>query len=139
VDSIGVGAGVVDRLRELELPAVGVNVSENPALLNNIAYRMRDELWIQAKTWLEGRECVIPSDDRLQNELASIRKSFTSGGKIRVESKDDMKKRGLRSPDVADAFVMTFAFAAPLAGYMNANKYADWKKPLARNLEGSYV
>lgn len=138
VDSIGIGAGVVDRLFELGLPVVGINVSENPALLSELVHRQRDELWWNAKTWLESREVRIPNNERLCNELASIRKSFTSAGKVQVESKDQMKRRGLRSPDVADAFVLTFAFTNPMTSFMSKSN-SDWKKPISRSSEGTYV
>ena len=109
VDSIGIGAGVVDRALEVGLPVVGINVSESPAILGETAFRMRDELWLLAAQWLETREVKIPAFQRLVTELSAIKKGFTSGGKTRVESKDDMKKRTMRSPDVGDAFVLTFA------------------------------
>ena len=51
IDVIGLGAGVVDRLRELQLPAIGVNVSESPSVMNQSAHRLRDELWIAARDW----------------------------------------------------------------------------------------
>lgn len=138
VDAIGIGAGVADRLFEMQLPSVAVNVAENPALLSDIAYRMRDELWINAQRWLEGRECKLPNHERLINELCSLRKSFASNGKIKVESKDDMRKRGLRSPDVADAFVLTFAYQHVTAGKSNTGAgMSDWKKPISR--EAVYV
>jgi phage terminase large subunit len=138
VDSIGIGAGVADRLFELGLPAVGINVSENPALLSELVHRQRDELWWNAKVWLESRECVIPNNERLVNELVSIRKGFTSAGKIQVESKDQMKRRGLRSPDVADAFVLTFAFTSPMNTFMSKSN-SDWKTPISRTSDGTYV
>ena len=49
-------------------------------------------------------------------ELATVRYGIKSDGKIKVESKDEMKKRGLPSPDVADAFVLTFAEAGAAEG-----------------------
>ncbi len=51
----------------------------------------------------------IPQDDALIAELTAPTYTFTSTGKMVVESKADMKKRGLRSPDLADAFLLTFA------------------------------
>ena len=43
-------------------------------------------------------------------ELASVKYAYTSLGKLKVESKDEMKKRGMRSPDLADAFCLTLAY-----------------------------
>jgi phage terminase large subunit len=83
VDSIGLGAGVVDRLRELGLPARGINVSESAAMLSN--YRnLRAELWGRAKAWLERRDCRLPKDERLVNELATVRYKFASTGDAAV-------------------------------------------------------
>lgn len=132
VDSIGLGAGVVDRLRELNLPARGINVSESPALGNT--YRnLRAELWYKAKAWLEKRDCKLPKDEALVNELAMVRYTFTSNGKIQIESKDDIRKRGLSSPDLADSFVLTFASDAAVALHGNSFN-SPWNKPIRRNI-----
>lgn len=132
VDSIGLGAGVVDRLRELELPARGVNVSESPALGSQ--YRnLRAELWARAKAWLEKRDCRLPKDERLISELATVRYTFASNGRMQIESKDEIRRRGLASPDVADAFVLTFAGDAATAIYGSAAG-GSWSKPLERRI-----
>jgi hypothetical protein len=134
VDVIGLGAGVVDRLAELKLPVRGINVSESPALGGAFA-SLRDELWAQVKTWLEARDCKLPQDERLKYELTVPRYSFTSAGKLKVESKAEMKKRGIRSPDVADALALTFAGDAAVAAGSTSYR-TDWKTPLRRNLKG---
>ena len=108
VDIIGLGAGVYDRCRELGLPVRGVNVGEAAASRENCA-RLRDELWFKGREWFQDRACSMPKDDALIAELTSPTYAFTSTGKMVVESKADMKKRGLRSPDLADAFLLTFA------------------------------
>ena len=114
VDSIGLGAGVVDRLIELDLPCRGINVAESSSM-NDKYSRLRDELWFAAKEWLEDRDCSLPDDDELVSDLCKPRFKFTSNGKLKVESKDEMKRRGLNSPDVADALCLTFASRASLA------------------------
>lgn len=108
VDVIGYGAGVVDRLRELGLPVRGINVAETPAVSERYN-RLRDELWWKAREWLEARDSVLADDPALIAELTSPKYTMTSTGKIKVESKDEMKKRGQRSPDLADAFCLTLA------------------------------
>lgn len=115
VDVIGVGAGVLDRLLELNLPAVGVNVAE-AASIDDRYSRLRDELWFRARRWLEKKDCRLIRDDTLIAELSMPKYSFTSTGKIKVESKDEMKKRYPRSPDVADAFCLTFGDSAEYRG-----------------------
>ncbi len=134
VDVIGIGAGVVDRLRELGLPVLGVNVSEAASFQNAGAYRLRDELWLNAKAWLEMRDCRLPDDPALVAELTAPRLKFASNGKLRVESKDEMKARNVKSPDRADAFCLTFAgLAAKATNYATAG---GWQKPLKRNIRG---
>jgi hypothetical protein len=71
--------------------------------------RLRDELWFKGREWFQDRACSMPKDDALIAELTAPTYSFTSTGKMVVESKADMKKRGMRSPDLADAFLLTFA------------------------------
>ena len=116
VDSIGIGAGVVDRLREMGLPARGVNVAES-ASVDVLYSRLRDELWFKAREFFDGKDVSMWRDERtgdgdldLIAELASAKYAYTSLGKLKVESKDEMKKRGLRSPDLADAFCLTLAY-----------------------------
>src|SRR5690606_1405099 len=113
-DAIGMGAGVADRLNELGLPVVAVNVAEVPAVGEKFM-RQRDELWWSAREWFRSMSVKIPRDDRLIGELTLPTYSFTSGGKIKAESKDELKKRTARgagdlgrSPDLADAFCLTF-------------------------------
>ena len=107
VDSIGIGAGVVDRLREMDLPVRGINVSESPG--SESYHKLKDELWDKCRAWLERRDVKLPEDQTLVNQLISVRKDFTPSGKMRVESKRDMRKRGEASPDRADALVLTFS------------------------------
>jgi hypothetical protein len=141
VDSIGLGAGVADRLREVQatVPALAacsvrdVNVSETAAM-NPQANRLRDDLWMQCRDWLRARACRMPKDDDLRQELVSPTYRFTSTGKLQVESKDSLKKRGLRSPDLADSLCLTFASTSALVG----GRAPRWVpgQALKRNLKG---
>jgi len=108
IDTVGLGAGVYDRCRELGLPVRAINVGEAAATREN-CMRLRDELWLKGREWFQDQSCSIPPDDALIAELTVPTYTFTSTGKLLVESKADMKKRGLRSPDLADAFLLTFA------------------------------
>jgi hypothetical protein len=115
VDSIGLGSGVADRLRELGHNVRDVNVSESAAM-NPQAARLRDELWLAVRDWLNQRTCKLPRSDELRQELCAPTYGFTSNGKIKVEGKSDMKRRGMRSPDIADALCLTFASGAAMVG-----------------------
>jgi hypothetical protein len=119
VDVIGYGAGVYDRLRELGYNAIPVNVAETRSMEFPDRYcRLRDELWGKMRDWLEvGRGRLWDNEDKdLIGELA-LPKMDIMGGKIKVESKEDMKARcpGVGSPDIADAHIMTFA--SPMSDY----------------------
>lgn len=132
VDSIGLGGGVCDRLRELGLPAVGINTSESPSSKQTYT-NLRAELWFKVKAFLEARDCALPKDDDLLAELVAAKYKFTSSGKMQLESKDQMRKRGLRSPDLADALCLTFANdAITMAG--NNRSDLSWSVPLRRGL-----
>lgn len=120
VDSIGIGAGVVDRLLELQLPVIGINVSES-ASADDKYNRLRDELWFRARRWLERKDCKLFQDETLIAELTLPKYKFSSGGKLIVESKDDLKKRYPRSPDVADAFCLTFADSSEYRGIQSVD------------------
>jgi len=134
VDVIGVGAGVCDRLAELELPAVGVNVGENPAPMTK-AVKLRDELWLKGRDWFMTKVVSFPDDPDTIEELVTPTVVYQSNGNAKVESKDDMRARGAlegRSPDGADAFNMTFArTGAIIAGAMTGNQRK--KGPLRRS------
>ena len=134
IDSNGFGAGVLDRLRELGLPARGLNVSER-AVAKQTYLNLRAELWFKAKAWLEGMDVSLPKDDALYAELAGPRYMFTSSGKIQVESKESMKKRGIRSPDRADALCLALANDHTTMAFGSAATGA-WNKPLRRGIRG---
>jgi hypothetical protein len=132
---------VVDRLRELNLPARGINVSESPALKNGYI-NLRAELWFKAKAWFESLQVCIPKEsaygtgDSLVADLTSVRYDVKdSTGKIQIESKGDMKKRLRRSPDLADAFVLTFASDATTAAF-GGGPGSNWNKPIKRGIRG---
>jgi hypothetical protein len=108
IDVIGIGSGVVDRLHEQNLPILGLNVSEAASTTGKYA-RLRDELWVRTKEWLESRACRLPLDDQLRDDLVAPRYAFLSDGRLQVESKNSMRSRGLASPDAADALIHTFA------------------------------
>ena len=148
VDSIGHGSGVVDRLMEMGLPAAGLNVSESPAFKELYA-DLRTELWFKAREWFNKRDVSLgwvegmSMESPLGNLLAqlpALKFRFLSTGKMRAESKDDLKKRDTKmgSPDEADAFMLTMAREAVSALYGSAKPHrkARWDKPQKRNIKG---
>ena len=133
VDTIGLGSGVADRLREMGYSVRDVNVSESSAMNPN-ANKLRDELWMAVRDWLDTKTAKLPKDEALRQELVAPRYTFTSSGKLVVESKDSLRKRGMRSPDLADSLCLTFAGNAAAVG----GRAPAWKpgKPLRRKIGG---
>lgn len=112
VDQTGVGGGVVDRLRQLGYEVIGVDSAGKPLTPGKYADR-RAEMWCLAAEWIcEGGGALI-DDQELATELSAPTYWFDKNNHKRVESKKDLKARGLKSPDKADAFTLTFA--APVA------------------------
>lgn len=116
VDVIGIGAGVVDRLDELDYEIIPVNVAhaaknrdgdtlkDAAGLLEFV--NLRSYVWWHLRDRLnpDGDEpLALPLDDRLTGDLCAPHYTYTSDGKIKVESKDDIRKRLKRSTDGGDA------------------------------------
>ena len=113
IDVIGIGRGVVDRAKEQDEPVEGINVGEKAVDEKAFANR-RAELWWNARTLFEeGSVDLDEADEELADELASIRYKRLSNGKIQIESKDDAKKRGVASPNRADALMLSLAKPKP--------------------------
>lgn len=108
IDVIGVGGGVVDQLVELGYPIQEVNAASKPddeeTYLNK-----RAEMWGRLREWIAG-EVDIPDDPELADELTGLEYGYTATKfQIQLEKKEDMKARGLSSPDCGDALALTFA------------------------------
>ncbi len=111
IDSIGIGAGVVDRLLEIGLDCVeGVNVARSANDKERFG-NLRAELWSEMRDWLTGElDVSIPDDDELHRDLCSLGYKYKSNGQLLIESKIEAKKRGIPSPDIADALAYSFYF-----------------------------
>lgn len=165
IDVIGIGAGVVDRARELGLPVRGINVSESAAM-NERFRNLRSELWWKGKEWFEKRDSALNGtgwiwrpadndnadlggswhrthspddewkDEVLAAELARPTYDYTPNGKIAVEGKKDTKKRtGEESPNEADAFLLTLASDAITAAGTDPMP-GSHKEPIRREIKG---
>ena len=107
IDEIGVGAGVVDRLKELGYDVRGVNVARKARQDNHYANQRAEGYWRLRELFESGR-ISIPSDSQLVGELAAMRFDCDQRGRVRMEGKDIMRRRGLPSPDKADALMLAF-------------------------------
>jgi len=106
IDTIGVGAGVMDRVKEQGYRAIDANVS-NKAQEMELYANKRAEMYFELKEFIEkgGR---IPNDEELMEELLNISYVYTETGKIRIVKKEILKEELGRSPDKADALALSF-------------------------------
>ncbi|SOB60631.1 conserved protein of unknown function [Pseudodesulfovibrio profundus] len=115
IDALTWGKGVYDILASWGLPVTGINVSERAAENERFA-NSRAELWFKARDFFAEKQCSLLSDhpltDKLVAELSNLTYSHTPSGKRKVESKPDLAKRGVPSPNLADAFVLTMDSSA---------------------------
>jgi hypothetical protein len=119
IDVGGVGAGVCDRLKEMGCNVVAVNFGSAPLEpppedqdgkpLGGPANR-RAEMWQKSRQWLEDPAGVnIPDSDSLQADACAPTYHYDSGTRLLLERKEDMRRRGVPSPDEWDAVALTFA------------------------------
>jgi hypothetical protein len=115
VDVIGIGAGVVDRLRELKLEMISFNAGEGSTAKDRSGEL--EFLNKRAAAWWNLRELLDPANgeniallpgDLLVGDLTAPHWRVTSSGKIQIEAKDELRKRLGRSTDDGDAVVMAF-------------------------------
>lgn len=115
IDSIGVGAGTADRLRDLKLPVKDVVVSNKSSDPNTYS-NLRAQLWGKMREWLSsgGADLSIEAYDKdspLASQLVSMEYGYNNKMQIQLMSKKDLKRMGHASPDCADALSFTFADA----------------------------
>jgi len=108
IDTIGIGAGVYDQVKKNFRKARAINVSESTSQKAKFQ-RLRDELWWKVKCLFEERLISIPNNEALIAELSSPKYGPDERGKIKVESKKKMRERGIKSPNIADALILTYA------------------------------
>ena len=107
VDEVGIGAGVVDRLREQGYRIQGINVGRAAQDSEHHANLRAEGYWNLRELFLDGA-LAIPSDNDLVGQLAALRYTFNSLGLVVMESKEEMRRRGVPSPDKADALMLAF-------------------------------
>ncbi|MCW2538572.1 MAG: pas60 [Frankiales bacterium] len=136
VDVIGVGGGVVDRLRELGISVTAFNASEGTSLTDRSGelgfINARSAAWWRLRELLDpayGAMLALPPDDLLTGDLTAPHWRVMSGGKIQIEGKDDIRKRIGRSPDSGDAVMQAVWESA------HDNGAAAWIAYLGRKVD----
>jgi hypothetical protein len=145
IDVTGLGIGLYDRLREQMRDRnilVGVNFGGKPIDVKPLgedgraaggAANRRAELYIHLRSALLDR-FKLPDRDDVQSDLCSFGFKFNSQGLLVLESKQDLKKRGIPSPDTADAIALTFCDGPD--GIVRSKKFY---RSLQKEYGGAYV
>jgi hypothetical protein len=109
VDGVGVGGGVVDQLIQLGHDVVDMQAGAAAVDSEHFLNARSEWWWAVRELFEQGGIDLDPNDDDLAAQLGAIKFKFTARQQIQIESKADMKKRGLPSPDKADALMLTAA------------------------------
>lgn len=111
VDGVGIGAGVVDRLRQMKRKVFDVQAGAKPSgILFDEPIKVknkRGEMYAALRLWMKGG--AMPDDPELEEEMNGVLYGYDADGATVIERKEDAKKRGLASPDRTDALALTFA------------------------------
>jgi len=108
VDDTGVGGGVTDSLQDSGIDVDAMNFGSK-AIEDDKFENLKAEIYWNLRQAIRDKLIELPNSRPLINQLASIKYGYTRQGRIKIESKDDMKKRGLKSPDLADSLAIAYS------------------------------
>lgn len=108
VDGVGLGGGVVDRLKQLGLPVIDVQSAERPIDPRTYVNK-RAENWGRMKDWIIAGG-ALPNDKDLEAQLTGLEYGLNKKLQIILQSKEDIRRHGGVSPDIADALAFTFSY-----------------------------
>ena len=136
IDADGLGAGVFDRAAEQEAPVAPFHGGQRAFKPKKFKNRRSEQWWALRELFQDGLIDLDPEDEDLQAQLTSIKWSMDSAGRVCVETKDEMKKRGLPSPDRADAVMMS---TAPPTGAQTIPDSPSKKRPGSDTITGNLL
>lgn len=135
IDAPGMGWGVVDRLRQMQFQVIAVNGGEKASAEHQFI-NSRVEMWSRMRDWLRDRGS-LPDRDDLVSDLTAPLFSYDPSNRLKLEKKEDMKARGVPSPDIGDALALTFARSFPVEDRLSvAWGRQQWVEPDADPLTG---
>jgi hypothetical protein len=133
LEELGMGVGVVETLEDMGFAdqTWGVNTGASASEGGREIYtNLRCEMWGELRTWLEGN-VELPNNPELLDDLTVIKRKPNANGRLRLETKDEMRRRGVRSPDLGDALALTFAVPFDLLADRRTAREDAWGSPLA--------
>ncbi len=109
VDSVALGKGPFDRMKELGLPVASAS-SANKAKNKKFFLNAKSESWSAMRDWFRDNDTDIPNDSEMIEQLSTVRQKIHSSGRFMVEEKHEYRKRNpnIGSPDIADSLSFTF-------------------------------
>lgn len=114
IDLVGLGVGIYDRLVELGFGSIVIGVGAGEKATGDEEqkrfFNKRAEMWAGVKEWLDAGPVQIPDEDEIAADLMAPLYTYDSNQRLKIESKEAMRKRGVRSTDIADAIGLTFAY-----------------------------
>jgi phage terminase large subunit len=126
-DSIGVGAGVKSTINMVGTKNIlcnAVSVAESPTegkygekTNKDTFLNLRAQFWWLMRDKFKEKAISIPNDSTLISELSQPLYFFNENGKIKIESKKDMRSRGIKSPNIADALMLSFYIDTSIVDY----------------------
>ena len=128
IDS-GNGGGVIDRLRQLGHDIIEVNFGGKSG--SHLYANKRAQMWFEMRDWVRAGGCM-PNIAALKQDLGAPTYKYNPSNQLILEPKDDIKKRGLPSPDLGDALALTFAFPVSKRNPFKRTTHAMHYDPLAQ-------
>ena len=113
IDDIGIGRGVTDRLKELGYAVNGISVGGKPKDPEKYKNIKAENYWL-AQEWVKKADTrLIHDKDNRWHQMTWIKYKVSTDKVLQIEPKEDLKKRTSKSPDFAEAFMLTFSVADP--------------------------
>lgn len=125
IDADGIGSGIRSRCSELGMNIVGIKSGMTADDADNFA-NVKAEMWWNAQEWFREDRVSLPPDDKLIEDLAAHSYTMDSHGKIRVEPKQNIKKKLGRSPDQGDCFVIGLWLLKQCPAGINSDELRDF-------------
>ncbi len=108
IDAVGIGSGTFDILKDNGFDNVEEYNSAEAALDTEIFGNSRAEIYFKVANLLQGNELDLPAIPKLRSQLADIRYRYNKKNQLLIESKEEARSRGVKSPDYADALIMLY-------------------------------
>ncbi len=133
-DAGGLGAGIVSRMQELGFGVHGIQFGGSPNAKTERVGNKMTELWDNMSEEISHGRIILPRDEKLIAQLTGRKSIVMSSGRLKLETKAEMKKRGLQSPDRADALAL--ALIVPVSHIPINSPYKPMESSVDRKAEG---